>query len=508
MKLQHLLYGSAALSVISGTASAQTTNINGKLPNIVMIVADDMGYADVGCNSRNGYTKTPNIDTLTREGVSFTHAYSSSGVSTPSRYGFLTGRYCFRSPLKKGAIEGYGAPVIEKGRMTLGSLLHKGGYTTAIIGKWHQGLGWVKDDSKIDGVDFSKTVTSGPNDYGFDYSFILPASLDMPPYVYMRNHVVLDQNITTMDKLYPTRKPGVENAWDTIYMKGNDIYWGRGVWWRNGAASESFRVENTLQTFTAEAENYLEQASKQDKPFFMYMPLTSPHTPWVADSLFKGTSDVGDYGDFVTHTDYVVGRIKSKIKELGLLPNTIIIFTSDNGAAWREADINKWKHNPNEGTRGQKGDVYDGGHHIPLVVSWNGVLSSNVVTDDVSLVDIFATMADLIGYDRKMDEGEDSYSLMPLFTGNGKYGRDHIIYHSSGGMYAIAKGDWKYIRGLGSGGFSAPQFEKAVPGGPVGQLYNMRKDPLEKENVYMQYPEKVAELSKQLEEVIDGDDKE
>lgn len=482
-------------------------------PNIILILADDMGYGDISSFNPNSKTKTPHLDEMASEGVRFTQAFSSSGVSTPSRYSVVTGRYFFRTTMKKGVINGHGSPVIEKGRSTIASVLKKQGYTTGVIGKWHLGVEWQKKDeskpltpqrghSEETNVDYTKNVTYGPKNYGFDYSYILPASLDMPPYLFLKNHKVVGGNtMGSTRKNYAMTLPTTIKNYDTIHISNSDIYWGSGVWWRQGEMSEEFKVENCLQDITLESLSFIERNKNKDTPFFLYIPLTSPHTPWLPDSSFVGKYDVGDYGAFIAHTDDIVGQIRKKVKDMGIDNNTIIIFSSDNGAPWPAQEIQKWNHNPNEGRRGQKGDIYDGGHHVPLIVEARSLFNPHQCEWAVSLVDIFATISELTNYQSKSNEGEDSKSFLPLLNGKSQSVRDHIIFHSSDGMLAIRKENWKYIEDLGSGGFSAPRRVQSKPSGESDQLYSIDNDPLEQNNLSLKFPNIVKQLSKELDRI-------
>ena len=504
--------GYSLLPVLGMCAACLTASAQTMTPNIVFILADDMGYGDVKFFNKEAKTETPNIDLLAQEGVAFSEAFSSAGVSTPSRYGILTGRYCFRSPLKSGAINGHGAPVIEKGRRTIASALQERGYNTAIIGKWHLGVEWQKKDknqplvpetqyAKVSNVDYRKRVTFGPNNYGFDYSYILPASLDMPPYLFLKNGKLVGNKIVQTTDIYPVRNNNPQLDYDSIHSGKDGVYWGRGIWWRAGEMEAGFRVERCLQDITNESLSYIQKHAKSKKPFFLYIPLTSPHTPWMVDPDFKTKGQVGDYGSFVAQTDDVLGQVVAQLKKLGIYENTLIVFASDNGGAWTQKDIEKWQHNSNEGRRGQKADVYDGGHHIPLIVSWENVFENQLVNKPVSLVDVFATLADITNYRVKASEAEDSYSFLPLLRQTGSSSRGHVIFHSASGMFGIRQGDWKLIEGLGSGGFTAPRFEKQLPNGPKYQLYNIKDDPMEQVNLYLQHQEVAKALEDKLLEV-------
>lgn len=481
-------------------------------PNVIIILADDMGYGDVSSCNPTARTHTPNIDELASQGISFTDAHTAGALCIPSRYGLLTGRYFFRAP-RQSIYWGYGAPLIEEGRETIGSLMQKAGYTTACIGKWHLGLEWPLKDPTIPQVtgtkalgptntDFAGDIGSGPNKLGFDYSYILPASLDMPPYVFVKNDMVVDPEIVLVNEIYPKTKPGTETAWDQKYVGDDDIYWGRGVWWRNGEMSANFRIENCLDELVDEGISFIRDQVQEnpDKPFMLYLPLTGPHTPWVPGQEFKGTSELGTYGDFISQIDNVVYRITNTLKSLNIEDNTLLIFTSDNGGHWSENDKLTYAHQSNWGSRGQKGDIWDGGHHVPLIVKWPArIKNASTLSHTVGLIDIITTLSDLTGQPIEDPYAEDSYSFYHILNGKlTEPARDQIIYLSGSGKLAIKAGKWKYIDCLGSGGFTEPTLLKPVEGGPAGQLYNLELDPLEQNNLYLEEPEIVKQLSEML----------
>lgn len=485
-------------------------------PNVVIILADDMGFGDVSYCNPAARTHTPNIDELARQGISFTDAHTAGALCIPSRYGLLTGRYFFRVPSQR-IFWGYGAPLIEEGRETIGSMMQKAGYTTACIGKWHLGLQWpLKDPTKPQitdrtlgptNTDFSGTIGRGPTTLGFDYSFIMPASLDMPPYVFVKNDRVVDPVIRQVNEIYPKRKPGTKMVWDQKYAGDDDIYWGRGVWWRNGDISASFRVEKCLDDLVNEGISFIEQQANEnpDKPFMLYLPLTGPHTPWVPGEEFKGSSALGTYGDFIAHIDDVVHRVVNTLKLLNIEENTLLIFTSDNGGHWSEEDKLTYAHQSNYGARGQKGDIWDGGHHVPFFVKWPAMIKDPVTCHQtIGLIDIISTLSELTGQQIRDNNAEDSYSFLPILNGNiEEAGRDQIVYLSARGKLSIKAGEWKYIEGLGSGGFTAPAVLEPVEGGPTGQLYNLKQDPLEQNNLYLEKPEIVRQLSELLNNIVD-----
>ncbi len=481
-------------------------------PNIVLIFADDMGYGDVSALNPEARTATPHIDQLAHQGIIFTRAHASASVCTPSRYGLLTGRYAFRSEAAAYGINGFDQPVIEAGRETLASLLQKAGYTTACVGKWHLGLGWqTKEDSgkaRLDtatgfsNIDYRAPVRTGPNNFGFDESFIHPASLDMPPYVFLRNHQTVDPEVVLTSEFYPERLDDTQYAWDKKHTGAHDVYWEKGVWWRRGEISRTFRVEHCLSQILDEGLAFMERqvGEKSPAPFFLYLPLTGPHTPWVPAESFKGKSPIGTYGDFMMQVDEVVGQVNDILKRLGIQENTILIFSSDNGAYWPQQEIALQHHEANWGRRGQKGDVWDGGHRVPLIISWPSQIKGAQRYDHlVSLTDLFATLAELTGQPLQQNSGEDSFSFLPVLKGNTSHQtRSSMIHHSANGMYSLRMDGWKWIDGLGSGGFTAPSQREAVPGGPSGQLYFIENDSLETTNTFLQQPEVVRRLQKEF----------
>lgn len=480
-------------------------------PNIVFIFADDMGYGDVSALNPFARTQTPNLDKLIRSGITFTEAHASASVCTPSRYGLLTGRYAFRNEKAARGIGGFTGPVIEKGRKTLATLLKKEGYTTACIGKWHLGVGWqTKDGSEpqfnaktgYSNVDFDEKVAGGPNDYGFDYSFIHPASLDIPPYLFLRNHEAVDQDMILTTDHYPTRKEYTEFSWDKKHSNDQAVYWEKGVWWRQGEMSRSFRVEDCLSEIVNEGVAFVDKQASENpgNPFFLYLPLTGPHTPWMPTEQFKGKSSVGLYGDFIFDIDNVIKQIKDALKNNGIEENTMVVFSSDNGAYWPQEEIERYAHDSNQGRKGQKGDVWDGGHRIPLIISWPAKIKEPATYNHlISLTDFYATFCDLTRQKPSAGEGEDSFSFWEVLNGEtDNVVRQSMIHHSSGGYYSIRSSKWKFIDGLGSGGFSHPSKLTPEKNGPKGQLYNLKEDRLESRNLYFQYPGKVNELSEKM----------
>ena len=447
-----------------------------KQPNIIFILADDMGYGDVSYLDSRSKIKTENLDGMAREGVVFTDAHSSSSVSTPTRYGILTGRYNWRSTMKQGVLNGYSKALITPERETMASMLKKQGYTTAGIGKWHLGWNWNNIDAGADSVDFSKPVTNGPTTRGFDYYYGFCGSLDMSPYVYIENDM-------------PTSLPDrvTENK-------------GKYSWWRKGPTGADFVHEEVLPNLIDRACNYVKEKASSDQPYFLYLPLPAPHTPILPVKEFQGKSGLGDYADFVLMVDAMVGRILQAVKESGEDDNTIVVFTTDNGCSPAAGidELIAQGHYPNSIYRGHKADLFDGGHRIPCILRWPGGAKPHHVEQTVCLTDFYATFAALNGYKLKDTEGEDSYSLLPAIVSETEVSpiREATVHHSIAGQFTIRQGEWKLLLSPSSGGWSAPRPKDSVALAtlPSVQLYNMKTDPSEKKNLKAQYPEKVAEL--------------
>jgi len=438
-------------------------------PNIVYVLCDDLGIGDLACYNPYSMVAMPNANRLASEGMRFDDMHSSSAVCTPSRYSILTGRYCWRSRLKSGVLDGESPNLIEEGRLTVPGMLKQQGYYTAGVGKWHLGLG---NDPK---TDYSKPLHPSPVDHGFDYYFGIPSSLDFPPYLFFENDRVVEAPTATTE--------GSKAA--------------RGVFWRAGKIAPSFKMEECLPTITEKAVSIVgERGKKKEQPFFLYVPLPSPHTPWVPLEKYKGKSGAGTYGDYVMEVDDMLGRIMTAVKEAGLEDNTIFIFTSDNGSDWKPEDIDRWGHRANAEWRGEKADIWEAGHRIPFVVRWPSKIQANSVSDQrLSLTDLMATAAAITGATLLRNAAEDSFNMLPALLGTAKTPiRPSIIDHSIDGMFCITEGDWKLEEGLGSGGFSSPKRVEPGPNGPSGQLYNLAKDPHEQHNLYLQQPQIVAHL--------------
>jgi len=464
---------------------------NQERPNIIIILADDLGYGDISSYNENAAFETPNVDRLAESGVSFTNGYTTSAVCTPTRYGIMTGRYNWRSTLKSGVLWGYSEPLISQDRLTIAGMLREQNYQTAFVGKWHLGWDWQFSGEKpnLDNsgvrpeVDFSRPIQNGPEDRGFDYSYAIPASLDMHPYVY------------------------VENSQPTTIPTHTTVNYDDKGFWRKGLTGSDFRHTDVLPHLTDKTVEYINNHAADDDPFFIYYALPAPHTPILPITEYLGTSNSNLYGDFVLQVDGVVGQVIESLEQNGILDDTIFIFTADNGSSPRANfdELANAGHNPSYIFRGHKADIYEGGLRVPFVVSWpNGIRSSFESNETVSTVDFIATFADINGISLPDDAAEDSYSFLPVLQKQEyeKPLREATVLHSIDGRFAIIKEEWKLILWSGSGGWSDPNTEDELKGLPSFQLYNLEKDPSEKFNLVYLYPEKVKELKSLLEKYI------
>jgi len=484
-----------ALSVflfILGCTDAKDTDES--QPNIIYILADDLGIGDLSIYNENSKINTPHLDSFGKEGMKFTDAHTSSSVCTPTRYGILTGRYNWRTPLKQFVTWGTSPMLIKDDRMTVADVLKNKGYTTANIGKWHLGLNWtmknggheydsyegIKDrhDPKL--LDYSKPLREGALDLGFDYSFMIPASLNMPPFVYLENDKVVQE---------PT---GISEQKRAEYPYAS---------WIKGDISDDFDHEQVLPVFVDKAISYIEDNANGDKPFFLYLPLSAPHNPILPIEPWDGISKINPYADFVIMIDDLMGQIFETIKKSGIEENTLVIFTSDNGCA-ASANIGVLKaagHHPSYIYNGFKGSFLEGGHRVPFLVKWPQKIKANTVCDaTICTTDLMATCADIVNYKVKANEAEDSYSMMPLFLQQDGFKREATIHHSKTGVFAIRQGDWKLIVSPNSGIGASGEPAKVHKVYPEVVLYNLKADIGETKNVADQNPEKVQELKQLL----------
>ena len=474
-------------------------------PNIIVILADDLGYGDVRGNQPSSPIPTPSLDAVAKAGVRFSDAHSGSAVCTPTRYGLLTGRYCWRSRLKRGVLGGYSGHLIEAERTTVADVLKSAGYHTACIGKWHLGMDMPR---KKNVMDWDGEIKNGPNSVGFDYFWGISASLDFPPYVWIEN-----QSFTA---------PGDQ------HFKGG----GFPGYLRSGEIAADFDHRKALDQITERAMAYIEEQAASSSPFFLYLPLTAPHKPVMPAERFVGKSGVGLYGDFVMQTDWVVGQVDAALKKHDLLEHTLLIVSSDNGSFMYRLDAPESPqrakektgddgpalldhvaepkiqgylsstHRANGDLRGTKADIWEGGHRVPLLVRWPGqVEAGSHVQNTVSLVDVLATCAGAANASIPDDAGEDSFSWLPLLQQSGDWQRPPVIQHSANGTFAIRVGKWKFIDGKGAGGRGKLTLTDADL--PV-QLYDMDADLGERRNLAGEKPELVAELTAKLRQIQSG----
>jgi len=448
-----------------------------ELPNIVVILADDLGYGDPGSYNPASRIPTPNIDGLAGEGMRFTDAHSPSAVCTPTRYGLLTGRYAWRTPLV-GVLRGDSPALIEEGRVTLASLLQRSGYATAVVGKWHLGLGAAER------TDYEQPLRPGPNAVGFDTFFGIPASLDMPPYVYVENEALVEPPTNAIEASTERR------------LGGNGF-------WRGGRIAPGFRHVDVLPTLTDKAVEFIERQQGSERPFFLYLPFSAPHTPWLPTAAFAGRSGAGPYGDFVSQVDVAIGSVLDALVSIGVDDDTLLIITSDNGAHWLQTDIEEYGHRANGELRGQKADIWEGGHRVPFLARWPGRVAAGSSSDEtISLTDLLATFADIVDVTLPLEAGEDSYSLLPVLMSKPLDAplREATVHQSYYDLFSIRQGPWKLILGLGSGGFTEPRSVEPASGEPQGQLYDLDEDPRETTNIYALHPDVVSRLEELLEQ--------
>lgn len=495
----------AAVGGVALPSLLSAQRANPAKPNIVFIMADDLGYGDVQAFNPKSNIDTPNLNRVAQQGMMFTDAHSGSAVCTPTRYGVLTGRYAWRSRLKSGVLNGYSPHLIDPERDTVASLLKQQGYHTACIGKWHLGMDFPKGKAPAK-VDYNGVIKHGPNANGFDHFYGISASLDFPPYVYMEDNRFTEQ---ATQQFKATPFPGYS---------------------RSGDLGPTFKHIEALDHLTGKATEYLTARSKDEQPFFLYFPLTSPHKPVLPAPRFKGKSSLGHYGDFVMHTDWVIGEVQRTLADTGLSDNTLLIVTSDNGSYMYRLDAPECpsdltsksskpeddtdhvtrpeiqgfqsKHHTSNGPlRGTKADIWEGGHRIPFMAQWPGKIKpGSRCSQPICLVDLMATVTDMLGLSLPNDAGEDSFSLVPLFQGReDTWQRSSVVHHSANGTFALRKDKWKLIAGSGSGGRGTP---RSKPWSTPYQLYDMQDDPGETQNLAAQHPDEVTRLTQILNKTI------
>jgi arylsulfatase A len=464
-------------------------------PNILLLYADDLGYGDLGCYNPDSKIPTPHLDRLASQGMRFTDAHSSSGVCTPSRYAMLTGRHHWRD--FHGIVNSFGKSVFKAERLTLPEMLQAKGYETACIGKWHLGWNWdairtpgsKKNGIRPEDFDWSKPIPDGPLAHGFDHYFG-DTVINFPPYCWIEDDKVLKAPDTMMD---PAKwKPIKEGNWEC----------------RPGPMVSGWDPYQNIPETTRRGVEYIKARKDSAKPFFLYFAYPSPHAPIIPNDSFDGKSKAGPYGDFVNETDDSIGRLLRALEESGKLENTLVIFSADNGAEHyayaRDEKFGHWSSHP---LRGLKRDIYEGGHRVPTILKWPGVIKPGTVSHAlVSQIDFMATLAAALGYELPADAAEDSHDLLPLLKGETESIRSTLIHNTNEKGYAVRDGEWLLVDAK-SGYLSRrdPAWEKrrgypADPQGPV-ELYHLKTDLAQKHNVAAGHPERVKKLQALLKKI-------
>ncbi len=489
------------LMALIGCVMFESRAAEARKPNVVVILADDLGYGDVSCYNRDrGKIPTPHIDALAQAGMRFIDAHSSSGVCSPSRYSLLTGRYHWRTRLQRGIVGVWGKPLIAPDRMTIASLAKQLGYRTACIGKWHLGWDWpitqkqmkdfqgfggqaggggkVKDQATAQQIAtwktvFSQAIPGGPTRRGFDEYFGTDVP-NWPPYCYIEN----DRTVGIPSELLPAPN----------FVKNQASL--------QGPALPEWKLDAILPELAKRASGVIEKHAKAKQPFLLYVPLTAPHTPIAVSKDWQGQSEINHpYADFVMQTDAAIGQILKQIADSGIEDETLVILTSDNGCApyIGAKDLEAKGHFPSGPLHGYKADAWEGGHRVPFIVRWPGTVKpGSECAQTICSVDILATLAEVWGKPLPAGAGEDSVSLMPLLTGGTKPVHEAVVHQSSNGIFAIRSGNWKLILGPGSG----------APSAAASQLFNLSADLGETINVASGHADVVERLTKQLEKLV------
>ena len=446
-----------------------------KSPNIVFILADDMGYGDLKAYNPGSKIPTPHLDRLAAGGMVFTDAHSGGSTCVPSRYSLLTGRFAAR----RNKLNWRGGPVIARGRLTFAGVLREQGYRTAMVGKWHLGF-----TMKSPGVfDYSKPLAGGPVDCGFDSYFGMPASLDIPPYFYISNRT---PTMAPTESVKAKDSVGGKEGWNRI----------QGAFWRAGKVGPDFKHAEVTPRFAAETVKVIESHDGK-KPLFLYLALPSPHTPWLPTKEFIGKSAAGMYGDFMMQVDQVIGQVMTSLKKAGMSDNTLLIFSSDNGPVWYDKDTKRFGHRSSGSLRGIKGSVWEGGHRVPFIAHWPGRIKAGSRSDHtIAFADALATFANAAGRtELPEDMAEDSVSFLHvLLHPDRKHPPRPPILHEG---KVIRDGDWKLIATRGGRGFDA---DRKVKYGT--ELYNLKDDLSEKNNLAEKMPEKVKNLQTRMYRIL------
>ena len=465
------------LLILTLTCWTHPGTLQAASPNIVFILADDMGYGDLKAYNPASRISTPHLDRMAAGGIVFTDAHSGGSTCVPSRYSLITGRFAAR----RKQLNWRGGPVIARGRLTFASVLRAQGYRTAMVGKWHQGF-----TMKSPGVfDYQKPLTGGPVDCGFDSYFGLPASTDIPPYFYIRDRT---PTMAPTESVKAKDSVGGKEGWNRI----------QGAFWRAGKVGPDFKHAEVTPRFATEAVKVIESHDGK-KPLFLYLALPSPHTPWLPTKEFIGKSAAGMYGDFMMQVDHVIGQVMGSLKKAGMSDNTLLIFSSDNGPVWYDKDTERFGHRSSGSLRGIKGSVWEGGHRVPFIAHWPGRISAGSRSDHtIAFADVLATLAKAAGRgELPEDMAEDSVSfLQVLLHPDRKHPPRPPILHES---KVMRDGDWKLIATRGGRGFDA---DRKVKYGT--ELYNLKDDLSEKNNLAEKMPEKVKNLQTRMYRILNN----
>lgn len=455
--------------VASLNQRSEAADKNAPPPNIVVILADDMGYGDLKAFNPRSKIPTPNLDRLTQSGMFFTDAHSGGSTCILSRYSLMTGRFSARKDRFNDK-----SPVIADGRATVASMLRDQGYQTAMVGKWH--LGFNRRDNKD--FDYSQPLTGGPLDRGFNSFFGMHASLDIPPYFYIKNRT---PTMPPTNDVEANDNVGGPEGWNKI----------QGAFWRAGKIGPDFKFEEVTPRFADEASKVIESHDGK-KPLFLYLALPSPHTPWLPLEEFQGKSGAGMYGDFTMTVDSIVGQVLTSLDKAKLRNDTLVVFSSDNGPVWYEKDVERFEHQSVGPLRGCKASVWEGGHRVPFIASWPGRIPAGTKSDrSIAFADVFATLAEVTGKKKfKKGTAEDSESFLSTLLNPDKTQKKRSpILH---GGKVIRDGDWKLILTKGSRGFNAERKQYGH------ELYNLKSDLSEQKNLIDEHPEIVDRLRTKL----------
>jgi arylsulfatase A-like enzyme len=481
------------ITVLSVVLAAAVYSATAAKPNLIYILADDMGPGDVAAYNRDCKFPTPHLDRMAAEGMKFMDAHSNSSVCTPTRYGILTGRYAWRTPLKNGVTNGHSPHLIDPERETVASFLKKQGYQTACIGKWHLGMDWASTDGREvhrtapENVDFSKPIQNGPLDVGFDYYFGISASLNMDPHAYIEGRRIQG----TLE-----------------FLKDKDAVKARGfIGAKPGWAAKEFTQSRVLPDLAERTCAWIRQHA--DRPFFVYLPLNSPHSPIVPSAAFAEKSGLSPHGDFCMETDWAVGEVLRTLDELGVAENTIGIFAADNGTS----PMAKLDHMQAQGHysswiyRGLKGTTWEGGQRVPFLVRWPAAVKPGSVSDAIiCTTDLMATVAEISEIELPDNVGEDSVSFLPALKGRPIPGMAErgVVHHSDAGVFAIRRGKWKLLFDNKGGSRRKNPKDRPVINAADLLLFDMENDAVESTNLSAEYPEVVESLKKLLAEYINN----